>query len=259
MKRLLGNLQTQFVRRLETQLAEVSDLCLTVGAKDTDLLREMSATARVEFLPAGIDVAHYAFQPVSESKNLLFMASSYKWHANSDSVEWLHNEIMPRIWAKHPETVLYITGAEHTPNMLKWASDPRIVLTGWVSDEREIARTCSVVVVPMRLGGGIKLKVLTAFAMGKAVITTSQGAEGVAGMLDGTHCLVRDDAQSFADAVADVLANDSLRQSLAENGRRLVCERYDWNYISGRFEALLQSLLIRRGQFPLATTSGATS
>jgi glycosyltransferase involved in cell wall biosynthesis len=244
-KRALGKTQTEFVRRFETELASVSDLCLMVGARDAELLRKMAPAANVEFLPAGIDTDHYSFQPQLGAKDLLFMASSYKWHANSDSVTWLHDEIMPRIWRRHPETVLYITGSDYTADMRKWTADGRVVLTGFVPDERVIAAKCRVLVVPMRLGAGIKLKVLTALAMGTAVVTTSQGAEGVAGLDDGTHCLIRDSVEGFADAAGEVLSDDALRQSLAENGRRLVCDRHDWGVISRKFESLLESVVSR--------------
>jgi glycosyltransferase involved in cell wall biosynthesis len=241
LRRLLGKTQTDFVRRLETELASVSDLCLLVGASDAELLTKMTPRANVEYLPAGIDTGHYSFQPQLGARDLLFMASSYKWHANSDSVRWLHNEIMPRIWKRHPKTVLYITGSDYTADMQKWTADGRVRLTGFVPDEREIAAKCGVLIVPMRLGAGIKLKVLTALAMGKAVVTTSQGAEGVAGLDDGTHCLIRDSVEGFTEAVGEVLDDDALRRRLAENGRRLVCERYDWGLVSRKFEAALES------------------
>jgi len=259
VKRLLGRIQTSFVRRLEIRLASASDVCLPVGAKDTELLRRMAPAADVRFLPAGIDLDHYSFQQAPEGKNLLFMASSYKWHANSDSLTWLHDEIMPLIWKRHPEAVLYITGTDYTSAMVRWAADPRVVLTGFVPDERSIAAQCSLLLVPMRLGGGIKLKILTAFAMGKAVVSTSQGAEGVAGLQDGANCLVRDDPQGFADAVHDVLTDASLRQSLAENARRLVCESYGWNVVSRQFESVLQTVVARRQPAELAAAQSVAS
>lgn len=251
----LGNVQTAFVRRQENELASVSDLCLMVGARDAELLTKMAPDAKIDFLPAGIDVDHYSFQPPPTSQNLLFLASSYKWHANYDSVRWLYDEIMPRIWARHPETVLYITGADHTSEMRKWASDGRVVLTGFVPDEREIAALCSVLVVPMRLGAGIKLKILTALAMGKAVVTTSQGAEGFAGLEDGTHCLIRDSVDGFAAAVGDVLEDESLHHRLACNGRELVCNTYDWRILGRKWEKLLLSLVDeKKHQIEIAAT-----
>jgi polysaccharide biosynthesis protein PslH len=95
----------------------------------------------------------------------------------------------------------------------------------------------------MRLGGGIKLKILTALAMGKAVVTTSQGAEGVAGLKDSIHCLVRDSVEDFASAVADVLDNELLRRRLASNGRELVSNTYDWQILGAKWEGLLLALV----------------
>ncbi len=258
LTRKLGKVQTAYVQRLETELASVSDLCLVVGARDEELLRKMTLANNVEFLPAGIDLDYYSFQPPVVGENLLFMASSYKWHANSDSVRWLHNEIMPRIWAQYPKATLYITGSDHTPDMRRWTADGRVVLTGFVPDECVIAAKCGILLVPIRLGAGIKLKVLTALAMGKAVVTTPQGAEGVAGLEDGTHCLIRDSAESFADAVGELLDGCSLRERLAVNGRRLVCDRYDWGVVARQFESLLRSVIARRGNSEAAPVPALT-
>lgn len=248
VSRTLGRVQSQLVRHFERLLATTSDACVTVGAKDTEFLRTLAPAAHIEFIPAGIDVDHYAPYTISSpgeatAKDILFLASGYRWHANWDAVKWLYEQIMPRVWKLKPETTLYITGADLRPEMRQWASRDRVVLTGFVPDEREVMAKCALMVVPMRLGGGIKLKILTAFAMSKAVVTTSDGAEGIARLVNGQHCLVRDSPDEFATAVAGLIGDVEFREHLGANGRKLVCDSYDWRILATRWEELLLSIL----------------
>ncbi len=244
LKRALGHGQLALVRRFERELASTSDVCLTVGARDTELLRHLCPEAEVEFLPPGIDVAHYApTDQGQEPASILYMASGYQWHPNWDAVKWLYDKIMPRVWSRVPEAKLYITGKNARPEMDQWAATGRVVLTGFVPDERSVLTKATVMAVPMRLGGGIKLKMLTAFASGRAVVSTSAGAEGLPDVKDGNHLLVRDDPERFADAVIEVLQNQPLRQRLEANGRALVCERYDWQVLAQRWEQVLGSII----------------
>lgn len=241
--RALGGWQHRLVKRFEQKLALCSDVCLTVGTRDTELLQELAPGARVRLLPAGVDVGRYgAAQPGPEAANILFLASGYKWHANVDAVERLHEEIMPLVWQRVPEARLYITGRDTTARMQGWARSGRVVLTGFVPDEREVIARSGVVVVPMMLGGGIKLKILTALAAGRAVVSTSIGAEGVRGLQDGEHLLIRDNPRVFADAIVDVLKDGELRHHLESSGRSFVCRHYDWHVLAEQWEEVLASL-----------------
>jgi glycosyltransferase involved in cell wall biosynthesis len=239
-KRMLGRLQYEYVKGFEQRLALASDICLTIGARDTELLQELAPEAHVRFLPAGVDAGHYTpSADGQEPASILFLASDYNWHPNRDAAEWLHHEIMPRVWAAIPEAKLYMTGDNAPSEWKTWGGNGRVVLTGFVPDERTIMAKASVVVVPMRLGGGIKLKTLTAFAAGRAVVTTSAGAEGVAGLTNGEHLLIRDTPEQFADAVVEVIKNEGLRRGLETHGRELVCQYYDWGALTAKWEEAL--------------------
>ena len=248
VKRALGRYQARLVRRFERQLAFASDLCLTMGAKDRDLLRELAPRANVELLPLGVDIDYYT--PVSveqETASLLYLASGYKWHPNFDAAKWLYDEIMPRIWRRIPGAKLYITGKDLTSEMKTWNASGRVVFTGFVPDDRALIAKASVLVVPMRLGGGIKLKVLTAFSAGKAVVSTQAGAEGIQGLTDGEELLIRDAPDKFADAVLDVLTDELLRKRLERNGRDFVHKQYAWSVLARRWEQVLTAVVQHRG------------
>ena len=247
IKRALGKHQVRLVRRFEQRLALASDLCLTMGAKDLDLLRELAPDAQAQLLPLGVDVDHYT--PVStgqETASLLYLASGYQWHPNFDAAKWLYDEIMPRVWRRIPSARLYITGRDIRPEMENWAASGRVILTGFVPDDRTLIAKASVLVVPMRLGGGIKLKVLTAFAAGKAVVSTQAGAEGIQGLMDGEQLLIRDAPDKFAEAVVALLSNESMRRSLERNGRVFVQDQYSWRVLVRRWEQVLNGVVKHR-------------
>jgi glycosyltransferase involved in cell wall biosynthesis len=240
VKRMLGWLQYEYVKRFEQRLASASDICLTMGARDTELLQELAPDAHVRFLPAGVDTEHYA--PVGDGQepaSILLLASDYGWHPNRDAAEWLYEEIMPRVWAALPAAKLYMTGKNAPSQWQTWGVSGRVVLTGFVPDERAVIARASVLVVPMRLGGGIKLKVLTAFAAGRAVVTTSAGAEGVPGLTNGEQLLIRDTPEQFADGVVEVIKNEELRRRLEAHGRAFVCQHYDWRGLASTWEEVL--------------------
>ncbi len=119
-------------------------------------------------------------------------------------------------------------------------------MTGYVPDDRTVIRKAAVLVIPMRLGAGVKLKLLTAFASGRAVVSTTAGAEGVADLTDGKELLIRETAQDFADATVDVIENAQLRHNLERNGRALACRDYDWKIIGKQWEAALESVSARK-------------
>jgi glycosyltransferase involved in cell wall biosynthesis len=244
VKRLLARRQHSFVKRFEYKLAMASDLCLTIGALDTELLRELAPQARIRCLPAGVDLERY--RPTNEGRealSLIFLASGYDWHPNWDAAQWLMNEIMPRIWQQIPEAKLYFTGIVH-PEMRRWSESGRVVLTGLVPDERAVISKASVLLIPMRLGGGMKLKLPTAFASGKAVVCTTRGAEGVPGLTDGEDLLIRDTPDEFANAVVAVLRDNELRNKLEKNARAFVSRGYDWKVLAEQWEDVMHSVLL---------------
>lgn len=243
IKRALGSRQCEFVRRFERKLAMASDVCLTIGAYDTALLQELAPGADVRFIPAGVDTDYYA--PSAESQepaSILFLASHYKWHVNLDAAKWLYHEVMPRVWQRIPNAKLYMTGRDTPVEMQTWTESGRVFLTGYVPDERTLMTKASVIVVPLRLGAGIKLRLLTAFAAGKAVVSTLAGAEGVPDLVDGDQILIRNTAEEFAEATCEVIENSQLRRMLETSGRTLACRHYDWSLIGGQWEAVISSV-----------------
>jgi len=242
VRRWLGRTQATFVRRLESELAAASDLCLTVGARDTELLKVLAPEANVEFLPPGIDIDHYSsVGRTQEPLSIVLLASNYGWHPNYDAAKWLCKEIMPGVWREIPQAKLYLTGRDATAEMRGWAKSGLVELTGFVPDDREVIAKGRVLVVPMRLGGGVKLKVLTAFASAKAVVATTVGAEGIPGLNDGDQLLIRDESANFAYAITQLLRDDAKRESIERAGYDFARRNYSWDVIMDKWEHALRS------------------
>ncbi len=241
LRTVLGGWQVRLMRRFEEKLATISDCCLAVGARDTELLRQLAPRARVEFVPVGMATSMYvpSVAGTAEAHSLLFMASSYAWHPNEDALRWLAKDIMPMIWKQIPDATLYVTG-RHVPRDLRDASKSRrIKFMGFVPDERELLAKTQVFMIPMRLGGGIKIKLITALSMAKAVVTTSAGAEGAIGVEDDKNVLVRDHADDFAEAVIQLLRDGEQCSRLGRNGRELIEQKYDWKVVVDRMEGAI--------------------
>ncbi len=131
-----------------------------------------------------------------------------------------------------------VVGRNPSPALVATARAAGMTVTGTVDDVRPHIDEASVYVVPLRAGGGTRLKIFEALAMGKAVVSTSIGAEGLA-LTSGRQILIADGAEAFTASILEVLANDSLRQSLGAEGRRLVEDRYSWPQITHVFERAL--------------------
>jgi glycosyltransferase involved in cell wall biosynthesis len=150
-------------------------------------------------------------------------------------------DILPLVRAEEPQVQLTVVGRAPTPAVKKLAAEGGVVVTGRVDDVRPFMREASVYIVPLRIGGGTRLKIFEAMAMGKAVVSTRIGAEGLP-VEDGTHVMLADDPQSFARATVDLIRNTDRRRQLESAARALVVEKYDWSAVAGELEIALQKI-----------------
>jgi glycosyltransferase involved in cell wall biosynthesis len=152
--------------------------------------------------------------------------------------------VLPRVRARRPDARLLLVGKRPAPALQRLADEGALLLTGEISDVRPYLAGAAVYIVPMRIGGGVRLKLLEALALELPIVSTSMGAEGLAGLHAGEHCLLADDAADFAEATLRLLEDRALGQRLGAAGRVLACERYDWTVIVPQLEALYQELIV---------------
>jgi glycosyltransferase involved in cell wall biosynthesis len=234
-----------FMEEFENTMWRSFPLRITVSEKDRQEMDRRCTVGRSIVVPNGVNTKDISLIPVGKSRKILFMGTM-DYYPNTDAAMYLAKFIMPFIWQKTPEITLCIAGREPPPAVTALATDARIEVIANPEHMREVASQCCLTVVPLRLGGGTRLKILDSFAMGLPVVSTSLGCEGLS-LMDSHHILIRDDAESFADAVLQLISDKMLANTLRENGRRIVEERYDWGMI---FTPLEQEMfqLVKKNQ-----------
>jgi glycosyltransferase involved in cell wall biosynthesis len=161
---------------------------------------------------------------------------SMDWYPNEDAALHLMDTILPSIRREIPGASLHIVGRNPSARVRTAAARADVEVTGTVDDVRPHVAKAAVLLVPMRVGGGTRLKIFEALAMAKAVVSTTVGAEGLP-LLPGTHFLQADDPSEFAAAVVTLLRDPRRREVLGAAGRTLVAERYSWSQIASEFAA----------------------
>ena len=199
----------------------------------------------LEVLPNGVDCVHNRPGIAQPKPAALVFNGSLTYSANYDAMRWFLAEIYPRIKAQVPGVSLTITGSTRGVDLGGLALDESVRLTGFVDDVRIPVAEAAACVVPIRQGGGTRLKILEAMALGTPVIATRKGAEGL-DVVDGEHLLVADDPETFASRTRELLFGRDLRMRLTANARHLVEIRYDWQGIGRSFIHLLEEAVAKR-------------
>lgn len=215
---------------------------IAVSENDRELMSAMTDASHITVVPTGVDIKKYSSgdEAASEGKSpdgaLVVFLGSMDWEPNIDGVEYFCREVWPGVLKSVPEARFRVVGRDPHPRVRRLASET-VEVTGTVPSVVEHLREADVVVVPLRVGGGTRLKIFEAMATGKAVVSTTIGAEG----LDVTHgedILLADDAGSFAESVTSLLRDAARREALGSAAAALAA-RYDWSVIARRFEDVL--------------------
>jgi glycosyltransferase involved in cell wall biosynthesis len=201
--------------------------------------------ARIESIATGVDTEYFAPSAALERPSSLVFTGSMDWYPNEDAVLHLIDAILPAIRAEVPHVSLTVVGRNPSARLIEAAARAGVRVTGTVDDVRPFVAEGAVSVVPLRVGGGTRLKIFEALAMGKAVVSTSIGAEGLP-LTPGEHYLAADEPADFARAVVRLLRDADRRRRLGEAGRQLVEARYSWAETARAFEAHLEAAIAGR-------------
>jgi glycosyltransferase involved in cell wall biosynthesis len=172
---------------------------------------------------------------------IVFLGPTYQF-ANRDAVEYLIDDILPRIRDRISMASLLLVGENSDFDRKRWEKEPGVTCAGQVEDVRPFLAEASCVVVPIRVGGGTRLKIFDAWAMGKAVVSTAAGCEGLRAV-DGENIIIRDTSEAFAEAVRAVLHDPGLMERLGVNARETVNAHYAWTRIGLELRAAYRDLL----------------
>jgi sugar transferase (PEP-CTERM/EpsH1 system associated) len=221
--RTMARMERDYLRRAEHVLA-VSEADRQIFAHDLD-------ASRISVIPTGVDADYFQPAPEMEEPNALVFTGSMDWLPNEDGILYFAEKILPIVRNEVPDTMLWVVGRRPSQNLLKLQNRVAgIKVTGRVEDIRPYIGRASVYVVPLLVGGGTRLKIFEAMAMGKAIVSTRIGAEGLP-VVSGEHICLADEAEEFAGQTIALLKQPERRAGLGEAARTLVERSYSWDSV----------------------------
>jgi glycosyltransferase involved in cell wall biosynthesis len=231
--------------RYEKRIYPQFDRCLVVTESDREGVRRWVPLTpeQVWVVSNGVDITFLQPGMAKPAPKTLVFNGALSYNANYDAMDYFLREIFPIVLREVPEARLKITGSTAGVDLTRLALNGSVQFTGYLEDIRPTVAGSWACVVPLRLGGGTRLKILEAMALGTPVVSTFKGAEGLE-VKDGQHLLLADTAETFAAQVVRLLNSAGLREDLARNGSQLAAQRYDWSQIEQHFNACVESLIL---------------
>jgi glycosyltransferase involved in cell wall biosynthesis len=242
------NLQWRRMAAFEKKYCGRFDGLVTVSPKDSDTLRDrFEAKNILGDVPAGVDLRYFspAQGDPTDAPRLVF-TGSMDWLPNDDAMSFFIRDIYPAIKAAVPAVTLTIAGRNPSPGLREEASmDGSVTVTGTVDDIRPFVHEAMVMIVPLRIGGGTRIKIFEGMAMGIPVVSTSIGAEGLP-VTSGENILLADEPDSFAGETVRLLKSEELRKKIAGTARRMVNREYSWEAVTRVFESFCMEIVSAR-------------
>lgn len=246
LRRAYAKQTVRKMRELERRTLLEFDAHVVVSQRDAAQLRRINPESRIFVIENGVDTAHYSgLADKRKSRDVprrVLFVGSMDYHANCDAVIDFARNVWPLLRARLPESVFTILGRNPSAEVRQLASIPGVEVTGTVDDVRPFYEEALAAVVPLRVGGGSRLKILEAMAAGVPVISTSLGAEGLEVRRE-ENILIAETPLEFCNALTRIVEDPDLSERLVANGRALVNQQYDWSTLGTRLAAVHQSLI----------------
>jgi sugar transferase (PEP-CTERM/EpsH1 system associated) len=236
--------QWRKMQRFEQEACRRVNCVVAVSEADAEKMQRDYGLEKVYDIPTGVDVDFFKpMNTIATRPNSLVFTGSMDWLPNEDAMQYFINEIMPLVRKAVPDLRLTIVGRSPYPSLVELAQrDSSISVTGRVDDVRPHMEGATAFIVPIRIGGGTRLKIYEAMAMEKPVISTTVGAEGLP-VRDGVELLLADDPKAFAEAVINVLSDSSLANRLGKNAAALVRENFGWRRVSATMADICKTVV----------------
>ncbi|MFN7981777.1 MAG: glycosyltransferase [Vicinamibacterales bacterium] len=244
LRRAYNSAEARKFKREEIERWKQASACIVTSSREVPIVRAAGISVPVLVAPNGVDVEYFSPSQQDVEPDTLVMTGLMRYRPNIDAAAFFVSEVFPQILAARPNARIFIVGGDPPEEVTKLASD-RVIVTGGVPDVRPYVHRAAVVVVPLRMGGGTRLKVLEGLSMKKAMVSTSIGCEGI-DVEDQKHLLIRDDADSFAKGVLQLLDNPATGAALASEGYQLVGRQYRWEMVVEKLERLYTQLVAER-------------
>jgi glycosyltransferase involved in cell wall biosynthesis len=242
IEKLVGWLEVQKLRHYERRATSEYSAAICCSADDAAQVDTMKRGIPIAVIPNGVDLDFFVPQEEMSRVPTLLYTGTMNYYPNIDAVNYFFREIYPPLARLIPQVHILIVGHNPPEEILAWQSLPGVKITGSVPDIRPYLAECTAAMVPLRLGGGTRLKIMESIAANRAVISTSIGAEGI-GLRHGEHLLLADDPVSFAEQAATLLRDRELRRRLITNAKPVVEKRFSWRVLGEQFETVCRELV----------------
>ncbi|MBT9175395.1 MAG: Ubiquinone/menaquinone biosynthesis C-methyltransferase UbiE [candidate division WS2 bacterium] len=234
-------LQYKKLYKYESTVCEYFDRCFMITEKDAEMVKQMNSTIKTAVMPSGVDTSYFYPLDRDEEPYSIVSVASMDWLPNIEGILWFYEGIFPLVKEIIPEVKLYIVG-KNPLDSIKRLKNEGVFVSGFVEDVREYISKCRVFIVPLKTGNGMRIKILNALAMGKPVVSTSIGCEGIE-VQHGKHIYIADTKEEFAHGVIELLKREDMRRKLKEEGLRLVKEKYQWERIAEEMEKEYKAMM----------------
>lgn len=238
-KLYLKNLSKR-IRRLEENLFKKIDLLIPISQRDGDLIKKINPTLEQCVIPSGINISEYTPAQTNVKRDIFFIGA-LDWAPNIEGLRWFMKEVIPHLTAKESVNI-HIAGRNAAKNFETLISHPSVSYHGEIEDAQLFMKEHGVMAVPLLSGSGIRIKILEGMALGKCIVSTAIGVEGIPA-IDGKHLLVGNDAKSFANHLLNILNNKVLSDSLSTEARNLIQEKFDTFAIASKLGNHYKKLL----------------
>jgi sugar transferase (PEP-CTERM/EpsH1 system associated) len=237
--------QWQKMRAFEAKACPQFDSVIAVSREDRDQMRQEYGLENVYDVPTGVDTAYFRPSGRIETRpHHLVFTGSMDWLPNEDGIRYFTEQIMPRIKQSVPDVTLTVVGRDPYPSLVELSKrDPSVTVTGRVDDVRPYMEEAAVYIVPLRIGGGTRLKIYEAMAMEKPVVSTTIGAEGLP-VTDGEEIVLADTPESFAQAVVELLKQQNLSAEIGARAAAKVRAEFGWESVADSFAAICERAMV---------------
>ncbi len=246
LHKVLYRIEYSRVRRYEPAITHYFDSCLLISKYDEQSLDGHEQIDNIFHSPHGVDVEFFTPSEPIEKENALLFCGVLETPTNTDAALYFYQDIYPLIKRQMPDLRLYFVGKSPPASIRKIAAtDPSVIVTGFVDDIRPYYAKVKVGIDPLRIGAGLQNKILIGMSMGQPMVCTSIANEGIAGE-PGKHLLIADDPQTFASAVIELLDNENFASQISKDARTFVKEKWTWEYYFQLLEVHLEDLVSGR-------------
>lgn len=236
------------MRSAERHYVRLADHVLAVSENDRSYFATYAEAGKITVIPTGVDTDYFRPTTENDQYDVMMFTGSMDWLPNEDAIEYFAGNILPRIRTEIPTATLRVVGRRPSQRVRALASQtPGLEMVGEVPDIRPHVHNASIFVVPLRIGGGTRIKIFEAMAMGRVVVSTNVGAEGLP-VRHNENIILADKPEDFARQVVELMRNPVRRMQINRAARALVEENYSWHSVARVFDTVFQRVVTDRPQ-----------